>query len=421
MRTFAGAFLNTGASVFILVHWNSNFYSGVSAAAINFTYMFAPSLFGRLSDRIGRKKSLIVAMAGNSTLGFLYFTIVIFVSGSSSPALAFLYIILVLRLCEGILNGFFWPVLEASVSDVALARSTTLAEYEGETRSGIKSFNIGWNGGSLGGMISFSLVLLALAGNLGPNVALCIPLVVHTINLLTIFFAFKQPYTTAGDKERLLGSVQENDGNSRASRSSAATLGIAGVSLALTFSFLYGFAVNGVALTNTNKLKAIGLSVLIGFSEATRYVGQGLAMWKIRLGNRHLAIKIMAIVGCVACAITVLAFSTLHINIPVFLAIYFLMGILYGIVYVEAINLTVMSGSGRNRGLLMGLFESSNGTGSFVGPLVAGYVTKVSTYISSYFVNSGILGVGLVACAAIVVGSRFRSRSTRRSSSLPSA
>ncbi|NMC03734.1 MAG: MFS transporter [Candidatus Lokiarchaeota archaeon] len=76
-RTFSGAIIGTGMAIFILNYWSSYFWSGVSSAAIALPYIVATIICGRISDKIGRRASLIISTVANFCISLGYMVIVI--------------------------------------------------------------------------------------------------------------------------------------------------------------------------------------------------------------------------------------------------------------------------------------------------------------------------------------------------------
>lgn len=105
---------------------------GFLTSSITITYCFSPVLFYKFSNRIGRKRSIIIAMIGTSLAQLIfYFTL---------DPLPFL----ISRLIEGLVMGLFWSSLQASISNNSLHNHS---KY-------ISRYNISWN---LGGIVGYLL------------------------------------------------------------------------------------------------------------------------------------------------------------------------------------------------------------------------------------------------------------------------
>ena len=85
----------------------SVFWVGMVATGFGVTYCISPVLLGHLSDRIGRRASLAIAM-----LGFAATNVVIFFLATKPVHLV------VANACTGLCYGLFWPPIEAYLSEM---------------------------------------------------------------------------------------------------------------------------------------------------------------------------------------------------------------------------------------------------------------------------------------------------------------
>ncbi|MBN2151957.1 MAG: hypothetical protein JW839_10950, partial [Candidatus Lokiarchaeota archaeon] len=186
LRTFSGAIVGTGIAIFILNYWGSYYWSGVSAAAIALPYIVATVICGRVSDRIGRRNCLLVATSSNLAIAIGYIAVVVLVRFTLDAWL--LALIIALRLVEGVANGFFWPILQASISDVAIncCGEAGADQVEAIARRGQGVYNLGWSLGVLGGQILLSAMSLASL----LDASLLVPLASQGANLLIVLLLF---------------------------------------------------------------------------------------------------------------------------------------------------------------------------------------------------------------------------------------
>ncbi len=104
---------------------------GFLAAALPIAYSFSPILFSKVSDKIGRKASIVIAMAGTGCIQLTYFI-------TLEPVPFF-----IARFLEGLIIGLYWANLQACISD------NTSGNHEWY----IARFNLSWNAGCLLGYI----------------------------------------------------------------------------------------------------------------------------------------------------------------------------------------------------------------------------------------------------------------------------
>jgi MFS family permease len=395
-RTLSGGLIGTGVQLFILLYWtDSNFYSGLSASAIAITYIFSPTICGRISDRIGRKNALRIGTTGNFTIAFFYVLVVILVHMNRDTWL--IWFIIILRCCEGLANGFFWPILQASVSDVALNCCSGKEDFEKISRSGISIYNTGWISGSLIGQIVLSSITMIDMQLI--DLVLVLPMFSQGFNFFLAIKKFTIPQNHANKAPVVMDDANANAGTNSLVQAKGPML----VSmLALAMIFVYAFSQNSLSTTTTNLYKAQGVAMLIGFTEAIRLGFQVFASKKMNV-RRHKEITLLILGGILAFSFVLMAYLTGMFEVYSFMAMYSITGLLFGIIYGESMNLLVNSGASKNRGMLMGLFESSIGIGTFVGPLLAGYLTQFSTYAISYLATTGVISSIVVFCAFLAI------------------
>ncbi|MHA1714743.1 MAG: MFS transporter [Promethearchaeota archaeon] len=392
-RTFSGLLIGTGMQIFILSYFGSNFYSGLSASAIAITYMFSPVVLGRISDKIGRRFSLLIATAGNAGLSILFFSLNFLVKMPKNYWL--IGLIILLRALEGIFNGFFWPILQASITDATIFYSTGEPSQEFQLKkSGVGKFNLGWNAGVLAGSISlfFMLYLERL------DLVLTVPIFLQFTNFFCIVIAYhnlssanKPRYP---DNKTKVQKLPDNGTNNQDKSNKFSIL------LALILIFGYGAYLGLIATTTTNFYKFLGIPMLIGIQDAVRISIQGFSRSKLKFKYTHLFLKLLGILFSMISISLVMAFTLVNFNFPLFLMLYGLIGLIMGLLYSESIHM-IMESKNKKRGFLMGIFEQSIGIGFFTGPLLAGYLTEYHSYQMSYFI-SGIVALSIVVTAIII-------------------
>ena len=80
-------------------------FLSLMTTALTITYSISPLILNKISDRIGRRKSIIISMVGATIAQLMYYI-------TLNP-IAFL----IERLLEGFILGFFFPNLQATISD----------------------------------------------------------------------------------------------------------------------------------------------------------------------------------------------------------------------------------------------------------------------------------------------------------------
>jgi MFS family permease len=371
-RTFSGGIIGTGIAIFILNYWGSYYWSGVSSAAIALPYIFATVICGRVSDKIGRRNCLVIATVSNFAIAF------------------------------------------GCISDVAMncCNDGQQDQIEGIARRGQGIYNLGWSMGVLCGQVILST--MSLANFL--DVALFVPLATQGVNVIIVLLFFR----VVMDRSDGAAAVPETN---KTGQSSHQTLvgrhvlrpGLVVALIGLVMIYVYGFALGSLSTTTTNLFKAWGVATLVGFTEAIRLASQGLTASKVRLGKKNVTFKLIGTGSLLAAMLLAMASLSVMFAPPVtgtfvigtavgiFMSLYAVFGLLFGITYAESMNMVITSGSTRKRGLLMGLFESSIGAGFFIGPYMAGFITEFATFHDSYFVTAILLFLILAACLALAM------------------
>lgn len=394
LRTLTGTLIGSGIPVFVLTYWKSNFYSGLSISAIAITYIFSPVVFGNLSDRIGRKKSLLIATTGNLLLACLFFSCNFFIL---LPRTGWLIIfILVLRGLEGMFNGFFWPILQSNISDLTLTYSGNDAQHREElTRKGIGVYNLGWNGGILTGGLLLSLLLSFDRLDL----VLTVPMVSNCINLFLVVFLFaEQKHYLENNKKQ---EISKEKGASRSNGFKQMLQGNKLLPFGITYILFYGFLLGIITTTTTNLYKFKDIAMLIGITDSLRIAFQAASSSKIRFNQSRILLKVTGLFASLIGIFFTLVLGTIFFSPVAFLVIYPVLGFVMGIIYTEAMAIMVADKDDKKKGFLMGIFESMIGIGFFLGPLIAGYITEYYSYVLSY--TTGLLSIFVLFLGSLCI------------------
>jgi len=312
--------------------------AGLVGASGSVVYMFAPFLAGRLSDRFGPKRLLLLGSLMISLLCLSYTFVTV-------PA-AFVG----LRLLEGIGWAMIWPPLEA------------LYSTSGPNLSGsLKMFNLSWGLGSVAAPILGSLIvtassvdwtLLVSAGLMAVVVVICLGL----------------------GGGRPSHAVHPEPG--------AARIGFRKSVVLLSNTFVYGFTITTISTFFPKYAASLDLGVALwGITLSAIYAGRLLAFFFSErvisaMGTARTRTVFLAVSMCFPiCAVL------LGSNVYALTAASLVTGAAFGLVYSSTL-VSVLSGPTEGRGRAAGLFESSLGLGSFVGPALAGSVAGSGLWLT---------------------------------------
>ncbi|MEM0117028.1 MAG: MFS transporter [Conexivisphaerales archaeon] len=302
--------------------------AGLVGGTSSIVYMFMPLMMGRLSDRFGAKRVFLIG-------SFLLFLVSL-----SYFLLTNLNLIIIMRVIEGLGWAMVWPPLESMVSSDSTNTYKSLAR-----------FNMSWGLGA------------TLAPSLGAMIE-------GELNLrYTLLFASICMLITLSIAPTLRTNVTHT-----AKSDNFVTRQRHFVLTPLYFTSMYGVATTVITTffpkyASVNALNVIEWGGIISSFLFARLVAFTLAE-RIR---RRIGIKNMF----APFSFMSLVFPTTAIfegsNFPFLLMSSMVTGFSTGLVYSAALNKVMIDTYG-GKGGAAGMFESSIGMGSFLGPLLAGAI-----------------------------------------------
>ncbi|MEM0075416.1 MAG: MFS transporter [Nitrososphaerota archaeon] len=305
----------------------NSFVVGLIGGSASLVYMFAPFFMGRLSDRIGPKKLVSIATIAISILCFVYAMI-------GSPLL-----FIPLRIVEGVAWAMIWAPLEALYSLTGK-----------DTFSSLKVFNMAWGIGAMAAPILGVLIGHVIDIIFASSVAM----------LLSFFFSLSMKNITVHQMQEV-----SKDNTSNNFRNVIMLLAFA-VAYGATTTTITTFYPKYASVSRLNSVEwGIIISSLLGGRLAAFITSSSI---RKRIGIRQIQI-IFSVAACSFPLASIIAPSASYLLGAVSL----ITGLSLGFVYSVTLY-AMLTGSVRNRGMSAGLFESSLGLGSFIGPALAGVV-----------------------------------------------
>ncbi|TFH02382.1 MAG: MFS transporter [Candidatus Thorarchaeota archaeon] len=313
-----------------------------SMGSFGIIYMISPALGGRFSDRVGRRKALIIA-----TFAYIL-VLILFLNPFASP----LYLIII-RALEGLVYGFIAPSNQAM-----LAELTPEAECEV-----LGNFSTAWSAG----MIFSPFVLTFMVGNYGPASSIYVVIAIEFI-MLGLIGGFLQSYRR---KSSLVSSKELGDSNPLNEGTPSKT------SPRFIASYL-SIMLWGVISTVVLALFPAYVETLPGLT--TSDWSTMLLVWN---GVRTIAFIIIAkipeksmssviLMGAILSAISS-GVLFLFIDFWMLIIAIAISGIAVGLSYLGALYL-IVSATKIEKGAYAGLVESMGGVGLFLGPIVGGWL-----------------------------------------------
>jgi len=323
--------------------------SGLAMGMFGFMYMFSPIIGGRISDRIGRKKTLTI-----STAAYL-----VVISFYLLPFITPIHLIMI-RAIEGLVFGFIAPTIEGMVAELdPKAQAATLG-----------NFSTAWSAS----MILPPFIIAYMAGAYGELSSIYIIFAVELLALV-IIAGFIQGYRRKTPKQESGGANNRGAVDSQPEQIHSKT------SPRFIASYI-SIILWGVVSTVIVALFPTYIEnlIVLGHPFVRADFGNLLLIWNAartvcfiaiaRMGEKHMIKAI--VLGAILSAISgVMLF--LFVDIWIFTAAMIISGVGVGFSYLGALYL-IVSATEFEKGSYAGLVESMGGVGLFIGPIVGGWL-----------------------------------------------
>jgi len=319
---------------------------GLAMGSFGIVYMISPALGGIFSDRIGRRKALIIATSA-------YILVLgLFLNPFASP----LYLIII-RALEGLVFGFIAPSNQAM-----LAELTPEAEVEV-----LGNFSTCWSAG----MIFSPFVLTFMSSNYGPTSGISVVIVIELI-MLGLIGGFLQGYHRKSlleptNEERIQDTHTDTPPSKTSPRFLASYLSIMlwGVISTIVLALFPAYVESLPGLTTGDW----GIMLLV-------WNGVRTIAFVITAKLPERSMPSVILMGAVLSAISsgIIFVFTDFWMLTISMAI---SGIAVGFSYMGALYL-IVSATKIDKGAYAGLVESMGGVGLFIGPIFGGWLADFS-------------------------------------------
>ncbi len=341
---------------------------GLIGGAYGFAYLFMPAILGRISDKFSRKVSLLIATSAQTivTLFFLFFI--------SQPSDFIFYGLFLIQFLYGMVSGFFWPSIEAYVSEHTEHSSK-------EHEKGIANFCISWS-------IGFAIGPFFAGFFYDFNIILGLFLVFAVYTSSFFLILFKMPKIKPKNKNQLIEhSGLNNQVNINSNSKKVLVLLLMGVMIYATISkTILSYFTNYAALPE-------------GLNWTGTLIGQvmffyGLGRTSYFIIARYLKNSFSAITqSFLVIGLCLIALAFLYH--PALIAIiFFITGFFIGRTYLVSLEL-LLKYEQEKKGAKAGIFESIVGIGSALSPLFAGMIATINLRMP-YFIFALIVFVFVI-------------------------
>jgi MFS family permease len=348
-----------------------NFWISFVPMGWGIIYCISPIVLGKLSDKIGRKKSIMIAM-----LGFLSINIL-------TPILATHPFHLFISYCFTSLTfGFYFPVLGALSSEVS-------EPFGRKVHSKVVSrFMISWSTGLTLGPLVGGIIYASEW-----EFTFIVPFIVLSGFCVIITLASKHfipdPGQMASDIKSLnlelksSGSMENVERNEQAPQSKAhmtyLKLGI--LCMAFIFSFvnqilLYVFPAFAETHLNPGVMfKGLDVAFISGFLIFCLGITRTIAFWKVGSMNERkmLALMLISPIGIAATTIFTYLFKTADVLLFAFIGY----GLFSGFTFAVGLIL-LMELSTKGKGLNAGYYEGAVGIGALASTLISSFISQIN-------------------------------------------
>ena len=353
------------------------FQKGISIEIISFlsaaqiiAYCFSPLLFNKVSDKLGRKKSVILAMVGASSTQITYYFVL-------EPL-----VFLIARFLGGLFLGFFASNLQASISDNPLLDHS---KY-------LSRLTLSFNSGGLIGLLFGAFFLFFINDMI--LVFYIAPLLVIANAIIAIFFF--QESTKLNSNIGIKESANIDDKNSVLNNSNMPDEAKYYIPVLIPIIFLFGFS---FAIGSANFIYPIK-SEILGFQPYSAYLLSFFAMFAQTLSTYKASLwsikrlKVVSLISIILVSLIIICFGINEIYFG-FIILFVIIGLLAGILYGSAIKFFMILNLTKHTSKYSSIMESLSGITFFATQITAGFIGGINLELS-FFTLSIILMVILI-------------------------
>jgi len=339
------------------------------STALTVTYSISPIVLNKISDKIGRRKSVIISMIGATCAQLTYYI--------TLDPIAFL----IERLFEGFMLGFFFPNLQASISDnQAIDHHKYLAR-----------FNFSWSIAIALGLL-FGAILLYFIDDL--KILFYINPIFLAINACIAVFFFQEPNNP---NLRVQNTNSDFTINNSTDHQKSITKSIYYIPLIIPLLYILA---SSFASGNGTLLYPIR-SELLGFHPSSTYLvnlfatlTQSLAMYIATV----LALNKLKVATTFILIIYSFLFILFNLNkiFSLFIILFMFSGFFYGFLYGAASKLFLILNIMKKTSKYSSILESSLGITFFISQLFLGLMADIDISLAYSMLSLTLILIFLI-------------------------
>ncbi len=407
LRTIASAISGFAIEIFVRFSGASDIAMSFIAAVPSITYMLAALFLSGQADKLGRRIVLLISSGVSFLATIIYIGLFVAVANLT----VMIIIVIVVEAIEGVFAGWFWPVLQSRLGEVAKAEG-----------SEIRVYNLSWNFG-----IILGNVLVASFAGVSADPTVIFPIIsqvlIGSIMLNAVIFSLIwRKFEIAPNGAPIPAIVAESpqvitgvQGPGKSPMIMPVSIGVALVAL-----FAFAFNVGGILTNVFNQVTSISETATVAVNllpwipiiDTTRQMAQLSAsgtykVVKPALNDVTRIITLMSVLALLSGGASTLLAKGGIIVIVFVLGIH---GLLSGILYNATMQIILHDAPADQRGRFQCLYEAVLGFGFFVGPIFAGVVSELEGYKTSYHILAGIsfVAAGIIASVQMSDGQVVR-------------
>lgn len=339
---------------------------GFLASALAITYSFSPILLNKHSQKIGKKRSILIATLGatGAQISF-YFTL--------EPVIFF-----IARLMEGFVMGFFWANLQTTISDSPMDKQSKYAA----------NYNLSWNLGVLNGFLLGAIVLFFIDDV--EIIFFIAPLILLFASVIALIF-FQEPpninsQTSSYDKYDLRIEELDSQDKNEFSKYSIS------ITVPLLLGACYCISRSSIGLLYPIKSEILGLetyTIYVFFF--FMFLGQTI----FTVISSHLTMKSLKRMSFISLVGVILIITSLGMiitfNIFLYLILFLLIGCCNGILIGITVKLFVALNVKYQTSKYSSIHASLMGISLLFPPILIGFIAAIDLTSGFYSVSIAIL------------------------------
>ncbi len=354
-------------------------FIGLLSAGTTFTYTISPILLSKLSQKLPRKTSLIIALFGTLLAQIIfYFTL------NPIP-------FLISRFSEGFIMGLYWTNLQSSISDNIYHNHKKLAAR----------YNISWNLGVIAGFW-LGASLTYIYNSLIP-IFMIAPIIIF-ITLLIALIYFQEPKKISIDslEKSTLDQGQREEFQKNEYKLKEQEIKQIKFPKMYPVLLIISFSLTRATINFIFPIK----SDMLGFGTYTIYIAlfffalaQSITMYLAGIvSTRYVKYPPMIMSLILALLIWILGINE---NYYIFIFLFLILGSCTGIIYGFSLRLVLILNMKNQTSIYSGILESVIGVSFLIAPISSGFIANINLNLPFYILSLLLAGISFTLLGII--------------------